>query len=87
MGGLAQMSQGALLLVFTIAGPILAVILVVGVAVSVFLAVTQVNEPTLSFVPKFFAAAGAVVVLGPWLVHQLEAFTVNLFNNLPGLLQ
>ncbi|HTT80977.1 MAG TPA: flagellar biosynthetic protein FliQ [Stellaceae bacterium] len=87
MAGLAQASQGALLIVFYIAGPILGVILVIGLVVSVLLAVTQVNEPTLSFVPKFFATTAAIAVLGPWLLHQLEAFTIGVFASLPRILQ
>ena len=53
-----------------------AVILVIGVVVSVFLAVTQINEPTLSFVPKFFGTAHRAGAAGPWLLRQLEGFTV-----------
>ena len=59
-----------------VAGPLLAVILVIGVVVAVFLAVTQINEPTLSFVPKFLGTAVALALLGPWLLRQLEQFTV-----------
>ncbi|HTV88265.1 MAG TPA: flagellar biosynthetic protein FliQ [Stellaceae bacterium] len=87
MAGLAEASHGALLTIFVTAGPILAVILAIGVVVSVFLAVTQVNEPTLSFVPKFFATVAAIAVLGPWLLHQLEAFAIGVFATLPRILQ
>jgi flagellar biosynthetic protein FliQ len=87
MGGLAEASRGALLTIFYTAGPLLGVILVIGVVVSVFLAVTQVNEPTLSFVPKFFGAAAAIAVLGPWLLRQFEAFTIGVFAALPRILQ
>jgi flagellar biosynthesis protein FliQ len=87
MAGLAEASHSALLAVFYTAGPILAVILVIGLVVSVLLAVTQVNEPTLSFVPKFFGTVAALIVLGPWLLHQLEAFTIGVFTALPRLLQ
>jgi flagellar biosynthesis protein FliQ len=87
MAGLAEASQGALLTIFYTAGPILAIILLIGLAVSLILAVTQVNEPTLSFVPKFFATAAAIAVLGPWLLRQLEAFTIGVFTSLPRILQ
>jgi flagellar biosynthesis protein FliQ len=87
MAGLAEASQGALLAVLYTAGPILAVILVIGLVASLFLAVTQVNEPTLSFVPKFFGTIAAVALLGPWLLHQLEAFTIGVFAALPRMLQ
>lgn len=87
MSGLAQASEGAMLTILYTAGPILAVILVIGVAVSVFLAVTQVNEPTLSFVPKFLATGAAIVLLGPWLLRQFESFAIGVFTALPRILQ
>lgn len=70
-----------------IAGPILGVILVIGVLVSVFLAVTQINEPTLSFVPKFLATGAVLAVLGPWLMSRLEGFTISVLTSLPRMLQ
>jgi flagellar biosynthetic protein FliQ len=84
--GLSQASHGALLTIFYVAGPILGVILVIGIVVSVFLAVTQINEPTLSFVPKFLGTAVALALLGPWLLRQLEAFTVLILTGLPRML-
>ena len=86
MGGVSQATHGALLTIFFVAGPMLAVILVIGVVVSVFLAVTQINEPTLSFVPKFLGTAAALLLLGPWLLRQLESFAVATFTGLPGML-
>lgn len=86
MEGVAQAAHGALLTIFFVAGPILGVILLIGVVVSIFLAVTQINEPTLSFVPKFFATALLLALLGPWLLRQLEDFTVLILTGLPGML-
>ncbi|HWD58042.1 MAG TPA: flagellar biosynthetic protein FliQ [Stellaceae bacterium] len=86
MDGVSQATHGALLTIFYVAGPVLGVILVIGVVVSVFLAVTQINEPTLSFVPKFFGTALALALLGPWLLRQLEAFTVAILAGLPGMM-
>lgn len=87
MTGPSQLLQGALLTIFAVAGPILAVILAIGVLVSVFLAVTQINEPTLSFIPKFLATGAVLAVLGPWLLRQLETFAIAVFASLPRLLQ
>jgi flagellar biosynthetic protein FliQ len=86
MGGVSQATHGALLTIFYVAGPILAVILVIGVVVAVFLAVTQINEPTLSFVPKFLGTGVALALLGPWLLRQLETFTIAILTGLPGIL-
>ena len=76
-----------MLTIFYVAGPILAVILIIGVLVGVFLAATQINEPTISFVPKFLGTGLALVLLGPWLLRQLEAFTIAVFIGLPRMLQ
>jgi len=86
MGSVSEATHGALLTIFVVAGPVLGVILVIGVVVSVFLAVTQINEPTLSFVPKFLGTALALVLLGPWLLRQLEDFAVAILAGLPGML-
>lgn len=86
MGDLSQAGHEALLTIFAVSSPLLAVIMVIGVVVAVFLAVTQINEPTLSFVPKFFGTALALVVLGPWLLRQLERFTVLILAGLPRML-
>ncbi len=82
-----QPAYGALLTIFYVGGPILAVIMVIGIVSGVFLAATQINEPTLSFVPKFFGTGLALVLLGPWLLRQLESFTVAVLTGLPWLLQ
>jgi flagellar biosynthetic protein FliQ len=84
---LSQSAQGALLTIFYVAGPILGVILAIGIIVGVFLAATQINEPTISFVPKFLGTGLAMVLLGPWLLRQLEAFTIAVLTGLPRMLQ
>jgi len=86
MTTLYQTAHGALLTIFYVAGPILAVIMMIGIIVGVFLAATQINEPTISFVPKFLGTGLAVVVLGPWLLRQLESFTIAVLAGLPRIL-
>ena len=87
MAELSEASQGALLTILYVAGPILAVILVIGILVSVFLAATQINEPTLSFVPKFLVTGLTLALLGSWLLGQLESYTVAVLTGLPRMLQ
>jgi flagellar biosynthetic protein FliQ len=86
MESLSQAAHQALLTIFAVSSPLLAVILVIGVVVAVFLAVTQINEPTLSFVPKFFGTAIALAMLGPWLLRQLEQFAITILSGLPRML-
>jgi len=75
----------ALQLTLLISAPILLTALVVGLAVSVFQAATQINEMTLSFIPKLIGVFVAVVVSGPWILQLLVDYTQRLFGNIPGM--
>jgi flagellar biosynthetic protein FliQ len=75
--------SGALELALKVALPLLGVGLVIGLAVSVFQAVTQIQEQTLSFIPKVLALAGVLVVGGPWMLNQLVAYTQDLWLSIP----
>ena len=66
--------------------PILAVILLIGLVISILQALTQINESTLSFVPKMIAVAIALLVTGNWVLSELVSFTEHLFDQLPRLL-
>lgn len=57
--------------------------LVAGLVVSVFQAATQINEQTLSFLPKFIITLGVIMYLGPWILMQLTDFTIQLFTDIP----
>jgi flagellar biosynthetic protein FliQ len=70
-------------LALKVAGPVLLVALVVGVIVSVFQAVTQIQEQSLSLVPKIAAVAVVIVVLGPWMLGQLVSYTAELYTSIP----
>lgn len=65
-----------------VGGPILAIALVVGIAVSILQAVTQVNEQTLTFVPKLVAVAVGMLLLGPWMMETMLGFSAGLFAGL-----
>ncbi len=78
-----DVARNAFVIALEIGGPLLASSLVVGMLVSVFQAVTQINEQTLSFVPKILVVAGALAVLGPWMAATLIAYMVFTFNELP----
>ena len=66
----------------SVAGPVLGVGLVTGVIISIFQAVTQVQESSLSFVPKLVALLLVFAFLGHWMLAQLVGYTVNLYANL-----
>ena len=67
-----------------VAAPILGVILVVGVVISVLQAATQINEATLSFVPKILAAMATLALAGPWMVTQLVEYIQRVLQSIPG---
>ncbi len=66
-----------------LAGPMLAVGLVVGILVSMFQAATQINEMTLVFVPKMLGVALALLVFFPWMLRIVTEFATRLFTNIP----
>lgn len=82
---LTQGSQ-ALQLALMLAAPLLLTALAVGVLVGVFQAATQINEQTLSFIPKLLATAAVLVFTGPWMLRLLTEFTRRLFESIPSLI-
>lgn len=66
-----------------VSAPILVVTLVIGVVVSIFQAMTQVNEATLTFVPKLLGVFAVSAVMGPWMVGIMVQYTYRLFATLP----
>ena len=75
----------ALVLSAKLAAPVLVTALVVGFVVSLIQSVTQIQEVTLSFVPKAIAASIALVVAGHWMISETVAFTHDLFARIPAL--
>ena len=79
------LGQQAVLMMLMLAGPLLVVSLLVGLLVSIFQAVTQVNEMTLTFVPKIIAVLAVVVLMGPWMLSVFTGYTATVFNSLATL--
>ncbi len=76
LGDVITLFRGALMTAFCLAGPILAFGLVAGLIVSIFQAVTQINEMTLTFIPKIFAVVLSLVLFLPWMLQKMTAFTI-----------
>jgi flagellar biosynthetic protein FliQ len=77
--------QQALEVTILVSAPPLLAALVTGLIVSVFQAATQINEMTLSFVPKLLAIFAAAVLAGPWMLGLIVDFTRRLFSSIPGV--
>jgi len=76
---------GAMLMTLKLAGPILAVCLVVGLVVAVLQTISQIQEMTLSFVPKLVGVGIVLVVGGPWMIHQFTGWVQDLWHMIPTL--
>ena len=81
-----QIVTHALYMVLLLSMPMLLVALVVGVAISLLQAVTQIQEMTLTFVPKIIAVFVTMVVAAPWMIEKLVTFTRHLIESIPALL-
>jgi flagellar biosynthesis protein FliQ len=75
--------QQGLMMLLMVSAPVLIVILVVGLVVSVFQAATQINEATLSFVPKIIAAVVVLAVAGPWMMTTLVEYLQRVLQSIP----
>lgn len=78
--------QEALQMLLMVSAPLLLVILVVGLVVSVFQAITQINEQTLSFVPKLLAAVLVFALAGPWMLSTLVDYLQRTIESIPTLI-
>lgn len=77
-----RLGQDALRTTAMLAAPLLISTLVVGLAVSIFQAITQINEATLTFIPKMIVVALVFVLAGPWMMDTMSTYTINLFENI-----
>ncbi len=76
--------QEGLWVLLMVSAPVLLVVLVVGLVVSIFQAATQINEATLSFVPKVVAAVAVLAIAGPWMLSTLVDYIQRTLQGIPG---
>ena len=82
-----SIGQDALTLTVMIAAPLLLAALAVGLLVGMFQAATQINEMTLSFIPKILGVVIVIVLTMPWMLNAMTDFSVNVFNMIPDFVQ
>ncbi|MCK5073993.1 MAG: flagellar biosynthesis protein FliQ [Bacteriovoracaceae bacterium] len=80
-----DITNQALKVTLMIATPMLAGALIMGILVSLFQAVTQINEQTLSFIPKIIVIAGTLAICAPWMSEVITTFTRELIINIPNI--
>lgn len=81
-----QVGREALFLIVALAGPLLMAALAVGLLIGVLQAATQIQEQTLSFIPKLLALVVALIIMGPWLLTSWVVYTEELFYRIPELI-
>jgi flagellar biosynthetic protein FliQ len=77
-----DISQDAVITIIKLASPLLGTALIVGLAISIFQATTQIQEQTLSFVPKIIAVFLALYIFGSWMMTTLKEFTLRIYENI-----
>jgi flagellar biosynthetic protein FliQ len=80
-----SLAMQAMSLALKVAMPLLLAGLVIGLLVSIFQAITQIQEMTLAFIPKIVAIGVVLVVAGPWMLGQIVSYTEQLYGGIPGL--
>lgn len=78
-----ELSNNALITIAVVAVPILIPGLITGVFISLFQAVTQIQEQTLTFVPKLFIMIISYLITGPWIIRFVSNYAIDLINNIP----
>jgi flagellar biosynthetic protein FliQ len=81
-----QMGRTAMEVCLMVAAPLLLVALIIGLIVSIFQAATQINEQTLSFIPKLVGIFVALVVAGPWMISVMTDYMRTVFTGIPGMI-
>jgi flagellar biosynthetic protein FliQ len=77
-----SLGQESVKTMLLLSAPLLICAVIVGLAVSIFQAITQINEATLSFVPKIVAIVITLIICGPWMIDVMSRFTTTLFDNI-----
>lgn len=81
------LGREAVYTILLLSGPLLGVSLLVGLLISIFQATTQIQEQSLTFVPKIALVLITLIIFGPWMLNLLIAFTTNLFLSIPNMVQ
>lgn len=81
-GVVIEIAQRALLVIIYVSAPVLGLSLIVGLAVSIFQATTQIHEQTLAFIPKILSVIAAIAVFGSWMLKVLIEYTQELYTNI-----
>lgn len=85
-GTVMEIGRGAIEATLILSAPMLLTALVIGLVVSIFQAATQINEQTLSFIPKIVGTFLVMLLAGPWMLSYITEYFQRLYNSIPGLI-
>ncbi len=80
------LGKEAVYTILLLSGPLLGTSLLIGLLISIFQATTQIQEQTLTFVPKIIMVFISLIIFGPWMLNLLVAFTTNIISNIPQMM-
>jgi flagellar biosynthetic protein FliQ len=83
--GVMSLGRQAMEVTLMVSAPMLIVVLVIGLLVSIFQAATQINETTLSFIPKLVGVFAVLVIAGPWMLSVMTDYMRAIFSSIPAL--
>jgi len=83
--GVMDLGRNAMEITLLVAGPMLLTVLMIGLLVSIFQAATQINEATLSFIPKLVGVFAVLIIAGPWMLTTLVDYMHLVFTNIPAM--
>ncbi len=87
VGEAVNLMNGAIIQTLLLVAPVLIVGTIVGLIISILQATTQIQDQTLSFVPKILSIFGALIVFGPWMFTLLRTYTIGIFNQIPNMVK
>jgi flagellar biosynthetic protein FliQ len=82
-----QIGQNALTTMVYLAGPVLAAAMAVGIVISILQAITQINEQTLTFIPKMVAVILVLMIMAPWMLKVMQEYAISIFGGAGELLR
>jgi flagellar biosynthetic protein FliQ len=84
-GFIVSLLRSSIIQTLSIAAPVLLTSMLIGLVISIFQAVTSIQDQTLTFVPKIVAILTIIGIFGAWMMNSMAAFTTNLFNMIPSI--
>jgi len=87
VGQVVALMNGGIIEILLLCAPVLIVGTVVGLIISILQATTQIQDQTISFVPKIVAIMAALIIFGPWMFTLIRTYTIGIFNQLPNMVK